>query len=65
MSREAHVRSCERLWVKLPGPTRPSGETREIPPKRKVGFLSLGMLRQLESVTFSDDINQTQAERHE
>jgi hypothetical protein len=23
MSREAHVRSCERLWVKLPGPTRP------------------------------------------
>jgi hypothetical protein len=24
MSREAHVRSCERLWVKLPGPTRPS-----------------------------------------
>src|ERR1019366_659604 len=24
MSREAHVRSCERLWVKLPGPTRPA-----------------------------------------
>jgi hypothetical protein len=23
MSREAHVRSCERLWVKLSGPTRP------------------------------------------
>jgi len=28
MSREAHVRSCERLWVKLPGPTRPIASIR-------------------------------------
>ena len=28
MSREAHVRSGERLWVKLPGPTRPRRATR-------------------------------------
>ena len=27
-----------------------SGETREIPPKRKVKFLSLGKLRELESI---------------
>jgi nucleoid DNA-binding protein len=34
-----------------------SGETREIPPKRRVKFLSLGKLRQLESVTSSDDVS--------
>jgi len=34
-----------------------SGETREIPPKRKVKFVSLGKLRQLESVTSSDGVS--------
>jgi nucleoid DNA-binding protein len=34
-----------------------SGETRELPPKRKVKFVSLGKLRQLESVTSSDDVS--------
>jgi nucleoid DNA-binding protein len=35
-----------------------SGETREIPPKRRVKFLSLGRLRQLETVRFRGDVDQ-------
>ncbi len=34
-----------------------SGETREVPPKRKVKFVSLGKLRQLGSVTSSDGVS--------
>jgi nucleoid DNA-binding protein len=34
-----------------------SGETREVPPKRKVKFVSLGKLRQLESVSSSDYVS--------
>ena len=36
------------------------GETREIPPKRKVKFLALGKLRHLEVVRFRGDVDQTQ-----
>ena len=35
------------------------GETREIPPKRKVKFLILRNLRKLEAVRFCADVNQT------
>jgi nucleoid DNA-binding protein len=35
-----------------------SGETREIPPKRRVKFLTLGKLRQLEMVRIRDGVNQ-------
>ena len=34
-----------------------SGETREIPPKRKVKFLTLGKLRQLETARIRDGVN--------
>lgn len=39
-----------------------SGETREIPPKRKVEFLILGKLRQLETVRIRDGGNQAQTQ---
>jgi nucleoid DNA-binding protein len=34
-----------------------SGETREIPPKRNVKFLTLGKLRHLETVRFHDGVD--------
>jgi nucleoid DNA-binding protein len=34
-----------------------SGETREIPPKRKVKFLTLGKLRRVEAVRNRDGVN--------
>jgi nucleoid DNA-binding protein len=34
-----------------------SGETREIPPKRKVKFVMLGKLRQLEAAIFLDNVS--------
>ena len=37
-----------------------SGETREIPPKRKVWFIPLGKLRQLETVIFNGSVDVTQ-----
>src|SRR5271155_325200 len=47
MSREAHVRSCERLWVKLPGPTRPRfvvDSTRALLSVREVTMLRTNVL---------------------
>jgi hypothetical protein len=40
VSREAQARICERLGVKLPGPTRPRGETPRAYSPCRVGALS-------------------------